>query len=113
MVEKSKGKGKMHKGLGFQPVLGEQRRSGGYCNWCWRLGHKEAQCWFKQESSKSSPPQDPLQRDTREWTTSAERKGKVTTSPKEKDKEKGKIHRKETTTKTRLELWMRKRDSAR
>ena len=42
----TKGKGKMHKGLGFQPERGEQRRCGGYCNWCWRIGHKESQCWF-------------------------------------------------------------------
>ena len=37
---------KMHKGLGFQLERGEQRKFGGYCNWCWRIGHKEAQCWF-------------------------------------------------------------------
>ena len=41
--EKSKGKGTLHKGLGFQPERGEQRRFGGYCNWCWRIGHNEAQ----------------------------------------------------------------------
>ena len=40
----------MHKGLGYQPQRGE--RFGHYCNWCWRIGHKEAQCWFKQESVK-------------------------------------------------------------
>ena len=34
----TKGKGKMHKGLGFQPERGEQRKFGGYCNWCWRFG---------------------------------------------------------------------------
>ena len=72
-VGKSKDKGKMHKGLGFQPERGEQRRFGGYCNWCWRIGHKAAQCWFKQEYTKSSPPQDPLQRDIREWTNPAEK----------------------------------------
>ena len=37
-----------------------------YCNWCWRFGHKEAQCWFKLEYMKSNPPQDPLQRDIRD-----------------------------------------------
>ena len=36
----TKGKGKIHKGLGFQPERGEQRKFGGYCNWCWRIGHK-------------------------------------------------------------------------
>ena len=30
----TKGKGKMPKGLGFQPERGEQRKFGGYCNWC-------------------------------------------------------------------------------
>ena len=38
----TKGKGNMHKGLGFQPEGGEQRRFGGYCNWCWRFGHKRS-----------------------------------------------------------------------
>ena len=40
----TKGKGKMHKGLGFQPERGQHRKFGEYCNWCWRIGHKEAQC---------------------------------------------------------------------
>ena len=35
----TKGKGQMHKGLGFQHECGEQRKFGGYCNWCWRMGH--------------------------------------------------------------------------
>ena len=39
----TKGKEKLHKGLGFQPERGEQRKFGGYCNWRWRTGHKEAQ----------------------------------------------------------------------
>ena len=69
----TKGKGKMHKGLGFQPGSGEQRMFGGYCYWCWRIGHKEAQCWFKQEYMMSNPPQDRLQRDIREWTHIRER----------------------------------------
>ena len=55
----TKGRGKMHKGLGFQPERGEQRKFGGYCNWCWRIGHKEAQCWLKtrvrEEQSISGP----------------------------------------------------------
>ena len=55
----TKGKGKMHKGLGFQPERGEQRKFGGYCNRCWRIGHKEAQCWFlntvHKEQSISGP----------------------------------------------------------
>ena len=37
-----KGKRKMHKWLGFQPERFEQRKFGGYCNWCCRVGHKEA-----------------------------------------------------------------------
>ena len=68
----TKGKGKMHKGLGFQPERGEQRKFGGCCNWCWRIGHKEAQCWFTQEYMKSNPSQDPLQRDLREWSNTSE-----------------------------------------
>ena len=56
----TKGTGKMHKGLGFQPERGEQRKFGGYCNWCWRIGHKEAQCWFKQGYMKSNPFSGPV-----------------------------------------------------
>ena len=44
----NKGKGKLHKGIGKNPERSEARRFGGKCNWCWRLGHKEAQCWFKK-----------------------------------------------------------------
>ena len=87
---KSKDKGKMHIGLGFQLARGEQRRFGGYCNWCWRIGHKEAQCWFEQEYTKSNPPQDPLQRDIREWTNPAE-KGHGHNQPQGKGKGKGQI----------------------
>ena len=43
-----KGKGKIRKGLGFEPERGEQRKFGGYCNWCWRIGHKEARRWFNK-----------------------------------------------------------------
>ena len=84
-----KGKGKMHKGLGFQPESGEQRKFGGYCNWCWRIGHKEAhQCWFKQEYVKNNPPQDLLQRDIREWTNTL-KKGQGHSQPKGKGKGEG------------------------
>ena len=69
----TKVKGKMHKGLRFQHERGEQRKLGGYSNWCWRIGHKEARCWFKQEYMKSNPRQDPLQRDIREWTNTSEK----------------------------------------
>ena len=62
----TKSNGQMHDGLGFQLERGEQRKFGGYCNWCWRIGHKEAQFWFKQEYMKSNPSQDPLQRNVRE-----------------------------------------------
>ena len=41
---KSKGKGKMHKGLRSQTERGEQRRFGGYRNRYLRISHKEAQC---------------------------------------------------------------------
>ena len=85
----------MHKGLGFQPERGEQRRFGGFCNWCWRIGYMEAQCWFKQEYTRSNPPQDPLQRDLREWSNSAE-KGQGHNQPKGKGegKNRGKGKRK-------------------
>ena len=85
----TKGKGKMHKGLGFQPERGEQRKFGGYWTCFWRIGHKEAQCWFKQEYMKSNPSQDPLQRDIREWSNTSE-KGQGHSQPKGKGKGKGK-----------------------
>ena len=66
----------MHIGLGFQPERGEQRRFGGYCNWCWRIGHKEAQCWFEQEYTKSNPPQESLQRDIQKRQSHDQPKGK-------------------------------------
>ena len=114
-VGDTKGKGKKHKGLGFQPERGEQRKFGGYCNWCWRIGHKEAQCWFKQEYMKSNPPQDLLQRDIREWTNTSE-KGQGHSQPKKVKvmaKARENIQEKETTTRTRLALRMKKLDSAR
>ena len=89
----TKGKGNMHTGLGFEPERGEQRKFGGYCNWCWRIGHKEAQCRFKQEYMKSNPSQDPLQRDIREWSNTSET-GKRHCQPKGKSKGKGKGKRK-------------------
>ena len=78
----TKGKGKLHKGLGFQPERGEQRHFGGYCNWCWRLCHKEAQCWFKQEYKEESTA-GPVAKDLREWSNSAE-KGQGHNQPKGK-----------------------------
>ena len=56
---KSKGKGKLHKGLGFQPERGEQRRFGGYCKCCWRIGHKEAQCWLQARAHKKQSTTGP------------------------------------------------------
>ena len=35
----TKGRGKMHKGLKFQPERGEQAKFGGYCDWCCRIGY--------------------------------------------------------------------------
>ena len=89
MVEKARAKVKCTKDSEFQPERGEQRRFGGYCNWCWRVGHKEAQCWQNQEYTKSNLPQDPLQRDTREWTNSA-KKGQGHNQPKGKGEGEGK-----------------------
>ena len=42
-------KGKAHKSFGKHAAKGDQKKFGGYCNYCWRLWHKEAQCWFKQK----------------------------------------------------------------
>ena len=99
------GKGKVHKGFGFQPERGEQRTFGGYCNWCWRI-----QCWFKQEYMKSNPSQDPLQRDNREWSNTSE-KGQGHNQPRAKAKVKARarknIQEKGTTTRTRLDLQMK------
>ena len=77
----TKGKGKMHTGLGLQSERGEQRKFSGYCSWCWRIGHTEAQCWFEQEYMKSNPSQDPLQRDIPEWSNTSE-KGQGPSQPK-------------------------------
>ena len=30
------------------PERSEYRKFGGKCNWCWRVGHKEEQRWFKK-----------------------------------------------------------------
>jgi hypothetical protein len=49
-----KGKGKLHKGLGKNPDRAEWRKFGGMCNWCWRVGHKESACWFKQEYERTN-----------------------------------------------------------
>ena len=38
----TKGKRKMHKGLGFQPERGKQRMFGGYSNWCLRIRNKRS-----------------------------------------------------------------------
>ena len=65
-------KEKCIQGLGFHPERGEQRKFGGYCNWCWRIGHKQAQCWFEQEYMKSNPSQDLLQRDIGQEKTPGE-----------------------------------------
>jgi len=61
-------KGKLHKGLGKNPGRSEAYRFGGKCNWCWRVGHKEAQCWFrsaydqyngKEKQQRQENPQKP------------------------------------------------------
>ena len=48
--------------------------------------------WFKQEYMDNNPPQDPLQRDIREWSNSAEN-GQGHNQPKGKGKDKGKRKR--------------------
>ena len=54
------------------------------------IGHKEAQCWLKQEHMKSNPSQDPLQRDIREWSNTSEKGQGHTASPRAKVKGKRK-----------------------
>ena len=44
------GQGKMHRGLGFQPERGEQRKFGGYNNWCRRIGHKKPSLGLNKSS---------------------------------------------------------------
>ena len=40
-----KGRGKnCTKDSGFNSKRSDQRKFGGYCDWCWRIGHKESQC---------------------------------------------------------------------
>ena len=94
----TKGKGEMHKGLGFQSERAEQRKFGGYCNWCWRIGHKEP--LHLRSCCKERLANGPTR----------QRKGKVTASPKARARKN--IQEKGTTTRTRLDLRM-KMDSAR
>ena len=112
----TKGKGKNHKVPAFQPERGEQRNFGGYCNWCRRIGHKEAQCWFKQEYMKKAIHLKTRCKETFVNGQTRQRKDKVTTSPRAKAKVKARarknIQEKGTTTRTRLDLQM-KMDSAR
>ena len=63
-----KSEGKIQKGLRHHPQSGEHRKFGGYCNWCWRISHKEAECWLKQEYVRNWRPseQESKQRDIRE-----------------------------------------------
>ena len=69
--EKGNDKGKLHKGLSKNPERSEARRFGGKCNWCWRIGHTEAQCWFKkaymdwqqqQQNGDKNKKEDPEQK---------------------------------------------------
>ena len=64
----TQGKGNTHQGLGYQPQSGEQRKCGSRYNWCWRLDHKEVQCWLKQEfpNTSGASEQDAKQRDIRD-----------------------------------------------
>ena len=107
-------KEKFMKDLGFEPERGEQRKFGGYCNWCWRIGHKEARRWFKQGCMKSNPSQDPLQRDkwmvehVRERARSPPAQGKI----RKRQGQENTSRWRGTRTRTRLDL-RTKMDSAR
>ena len=71
---KDDAKGKDHKGL-KGPERSEARKFGGKCHWCWRVGHKEEQCWFKQAYSKynkenpdkKEAPSEPQSQDIKKW----------------------------------------------
>ena len=71
---------------------------------------------LKQEYMRSTPPQDPLQRDTREWSNTSE-EGQSHSQPKGNGKDKGKgkktSRKREPQTRTRLDLLSKKLDSAR
>ena len=62
----TKGKGKIHQGLGYQLARDEQRRYGGCCHWNWL---NEAHCWFEQQYMRQQGTfeRDPKQRDIRVW----------------------------------------------
>ena len=92
-VVAQRAKEKFIKDSDFNPCVVNNERFCGYCNWCWRIEHKEAQCWFKQEYMKSNPSQDPLQRDIREWSNTSE-KGQGHSQPKGKSEGQGKGKRK-------------------
>ena len=49
---KKDNKGKDHKAYGKTPAQGKAKWFGGHCDYCWRLGHKKANCWFKLEYEK-------------------------------------------------------------
>jgi len=55
---KSKDKGKLHKSVGKYPERSQAAKFGGKCNYCWRIGHKEAQCWFRQAYEKYNKGED-------------------------------------------------------
>ena len=111
---KSRDKGKMHSdsnpSVVSRDVLEDTAIGVG------ELAHKEAQCWFNQEYTKSNPPTRPVAKDIREWTKSAEKGQGHNPAQREKEREKEKAQEKSrekgTTTKTRLDLRTRKLDSA-
>ena len=81
-------KGKFTKDSDFNPSVVNSESLVHICNRCWRIGSKEAQCWFEQEYMKSNPSQDPLQRDIRDWSNTSE-KGQGHSQPKAKGKGEG------------------------
>ena len=90
------------------PPRGEQRKFGGFCNWCWRIGHKEAQCWFKQEYLKQNPDSTQTgQRDIRDWTAGGgKEKGKGKGKQKRKGKGKGNGITTRKRTRTGSKPWL-------
>ena len=88
-VVAQRAKEKSRKGSDCSPSVVNNESFGGYFKWCWRIGHKEAQCWLKQEYMKSNTSQDPLKRDIREWSNTSET-GQGQSQPKGRSKGKGK-----------------------
>ena len=99
---KSKNKGNMHEGLGFQPERGDQQTF-------WKdtavgvgeLATKKRSVGFNKSTQRAIHHKDPLPRDIREWTTPSGERTRSQPTQKEKERVteqvKDKSHEKGTT----------------